>query len=99
MNARRRASMNRIVSRRSEGFRRRGQGVPATFSGTSKTTAPTRAAVSRHVFDRSFAPEMDESKQRGEQPGRGCCAAALRQERQRRSDAELGGWRERESNR
>src|SRR5919108_3233058 len=54
----------RIISRRSEGFRRRGQGVPATFSGTSKTTAPDETAVSMHLFDRSFTPEMDDTEQR-----------------------------------
>src|SRR5919109_1855722 len=63
-NARRRASMNESspAGQRVSGGEDRGSPPPS--AGPRRRLLPTRAAVSMHLFDRSFTPEMDDTEQR-----------------------------------
>ena len=63
-NARRRASMNESspAGQRVSGGEARGSPPPS--AGPRRRLLPTRAAVSVHLFDRSFTPEMDDTEQR-----------------------------------
>ena len=63
-NARRRASMNESspAGQRVSGGEARGSPPPS--AGPRRRLLPTRAAVSMHLFDRSFTPEMDDTEQR-----------------------------------